>query len=177
MTSTTTTATTLYTKWMGLSETSQFSSNSNEDVLIGKFIEMGVPVLKKFKSGFLADIGDIQFCLLLHFETNKELKVQLCALDDGGQLVDRLTLTGDQAVKMVKMFVADFPNAVLTTSERKPLCLFAVPSSSGDVDVKKQAADGEDVSLLGVFQGYMNFATFQRIISDKSKKISVAVPK
>ena len=159
-------------RWLKMTEADLAAREEKSlDPLVGKFLEMGLPVLKRFKSGFLAEMGDIQMCLLVHVEDTGEVKVQLCRLDDEGQLTEYLTLTGAPAQRTIQFFVQDFPAAVLTTSTRKPLCLFAKPQAA--------TAEGPtpDTQSLGLFQGYMDFVTFQRIVNDHSQKVSVAVPK
>jgi len=153
--------------------------------LLDKFVEMGIPVLKRYKSGFLAEMGDILTCLLIHVEDGGGLRVQVCHIDDHGQLQSRTETVGEKASNVVKAFVMDFPEAVLTTSAQKPLCLFA-KKSTPDTSKSEESSDSadrrgyplEDPNLhsLGMFQGYMSFMTFQRIVSDQSQKITVAVP-
>ena len=150
--------------------------------LLDKFVEMGIPVLKRYKSGFLAETGDILTCLLIHVEDSGGLRVQVCHIDDYGQLQSRTETVGGKASNVVKAFVMDFPEAVLTTSAQKPLCLFA-KKSTPDTSKSEESSDPADLSLgdpnlhsLGMFQGYMSFMTFQRIVSDQSQKITVAVP-
>ena len=163
-------------RWLTKSETDLLPHTHSP--LLDKFIEMGIPVLKRFKSGFLAEMGDIEVCLLIHIESDGYLKTQVCHIDENGQLKDRITANGINATQLVKSFIMDFPDAVLTTSSRKPLCLFSSSSSAFVAqETKTQSPDEEQPSRsLGTFQGYMNFTTFQSIIKDHSKTVSVAVP-
>lgn len=167
------------TRWLTGSET-ELLAHVNAKYL-DKFIEMGIPILKRFKSGFLAEMGDIEVCLLIHIESDGNFKTQVCHIDENGQLKDRITANGINATQLVKSFIMDFPDATLTTSSRKPLCLFASSSSAFTTHetktLDKQESQPQSQSRsLGTFQGYMNFTTFQSIIQDHSKTVSVAVP-
>lgn len=133
-----------------------------------KFLEMSTPVLERYKSGFVACMGDIEVCLCVHVE-KKELRVQVCHIDAEGQLLCRLEETGQRARQMLKSFILDFPEAVITTSLRKPLCLFSQPI----------VASVEKSNSLGTFQGYMSFRSFTQIMQHAttgSHKVVVAVP-
>lgn len=153
--------------------------------LVQKFIEMGIPILKRFKSGFLAETGDIVVCLLIHV-LDDELKVQVCNIDDQGQLQARLeTQSNVQSYALIQSFVQSFPHAVLTTSTRKPLCLFFKHEAKEDQKKRKpnkrEEAAPEELNSLGTFQGYMSFDTFARIVKtqtdqNSANKITVAVP-
>jgi len=138
--------------------------------LLDRFVDLGLPVLKKFKSGFVAEPGDILFCLLLHVEDDGGLRTQVCHLDDTGQMQARVEATGALALSVLKAFLQDFPAAVLTTAQYKPLCLFAQPTDGS----ASPPADG--FRRLGLFQGYMSWETFQRVVATHAHQITVAVP-
>lgn len=163
------------TRWM--TESAEMLGGEFKSIdmpLLDKFVEMGIPVLKRYKSGFLAEMGDILTCLLIHVEDSGNLKVQVCHIDDEGQLKSRTEAVGNHALNVVKAFVKDFPEAVLTTSARKPLCLFAQKSTT-DTE-KTTTTKDSDLHSMGMFKGYMSFLTFKHIVSDQSQKITVAVP-
>jgi hypothetical protein len=112
-------------RWMSLSSEQllRTTSSPEEKNKLDKFLNLGIPVLRKIKSGFVADDGDIQVCLLIH-HTDEGLKVEVCHINDEGELFARLVEHGQQATRLLQTFTLDFPAAVWTTSQRKPLCFF-----------------------------------------------------
>lgn len=148
-----------------------YKSSKADEVLYDRFIDLGLPVLRKYKSGFLAEMGDILVCLLIHVMENSDVRVEVCNIDDQGELKSRLEATGQQAIEVIKSFLCDFPSSVLTTSERKALCLFSQKNTP-----EEKAVNEKDLKTIGFYQGYMSFVTFKRIVSNKDTKITVAVP-
>lgn len=163
-------------RWLTESVEQLADYKSSDEMLLNKFLEMGLPVLKRCKSGFLAEMGDIMTCLLVHVEDGKDsahgLRVEVCHIDENGQLQARLEVLEDFAARVVKSYLNEYPSAVLTTSNRKPLCLFAKKIDRTETKTSKEA----EMNSLGTFSGYMSFLTFKRIVSDQSNKITVAVP-
>lgn len=146
---------------------------------LARFFDLALPVLKRYKSCFLADTGDILMCLLIHGDNtttsntgnDPSLRVELCRLDDTGQLQEYARVEGGLALATLKRFVTDFPQAVLTTSARQPLCLFASNRPSS-----KAGPESEEPRSLGLFQGYLTWHNFQGILQQGFKGINVAVP-
>jgi hypothetical protein len=160
-------------KWLNeSSETLQvYKADKADNVLYDRFIDLGLPVLRKYKSGFLAEMGDIQVCLLIHVLDNADVRVEVCNIDDQGELKSRLDVSGQSAINMIKSFVCDFPSSVLTTSERKPLCLFSQKNTPEEKSIVEK-----DLKTIGFYQGFMSFLTLKHIVSNKDNKITVAVP-
>jgi hypothetical protein len=135
--------------------------NNHQDHLkntryIENFIQMGIPILKKYKSGFLACMGDIQVCLLIDIEDNNNTNVKICQINGQGELISRLETTNPTHSKtLIKSFIIDFPEATLITSTQKPLYLF---------------------TQNGIFAGYMNLKTLTQLLSTTTEKILVGVP-
>jgi len=159
-------------KWLKGSLDQLIPINFKDMKLIERFIELGTPVLKKCKSGFLADTGDIQFCLLIHLEDDGRFQTEVCVLGDDGELVPRIKEENQAAINIIKSFIIDHPNAVLTTQERKPLCIFS--SKNESLKEKSDAAMGGS----GIFVGYMTFNIFKKAVSNPQNvsKLIVAVP-
>lgn len=167
-------------KWLNFSTSDLIKTRENstlaprDEKFLDKFLDLSLPVLKKFKSGFVAEMGDIQVCLLIHLEDNGLIKVEVCSITDEGELKSRIEEKEGKAVQLVKSFITDFPTAVMTTSNRKPLCLFMKKET--DTMQTSGFKSGSNEGSLGFFAGYMNWETFKGIISKDTNKITVAVP-
>lgn len=161
-------------KWLkgSLDQILQTKMNDQNLKIIERFLDLGTPVLKKCKSGFLADTGDIQFCLLIHLEDDGQFQTELCVLGDDGELVPRIKEDNQKAITMIKSFIMDHPDAVLTTQERKPLCIFS--SQKESLKEKSDPAVGGS----GLFIGYMTLNTFKKALHNiqNTSKLIVAVP-
>jgi len=147
------------------SELGTYNVEEQEHEILDKFITMGIPALAKFQSGYVAEPGDIEVCLLIQIEKDYEVVVHVCNLDDHDQLKERITVQGPHASAILKAFMTEFPNAVFTTAEFKTLCLFT------EIDRSKK---------IQHFEGPMNYTTFSRIVREnmnKPKHIVVAVQK
>ena len=190
------------TRWLSLDtdQLIQTSLTSEDKKKLNQFLNLGIPVLQKIKSGFVADVGDIQVCLLVHYISvpfrNEEkktednsltinpsgLQVEVCHINDAGELMARLNEQGDKAIQLLQCFSFDFPEAVWTTSQRKPLCFFTqMKEQKQELETnhfQKSSEDG-DINVLGRFSNYVSFAEFNKIMksSQKMEKISVMVPK
>jgi hypothetical protein len=170
-------------KWLNLSVNdiiyeSKFPRDGRDGKFLEKFLEMGIPVLKKYKSGFMGETGDIQVCLLIHLEEDDNLKTEICHINDEGELKSRINCLRSDAINVIKAFSWEFPEAVFTTPSRKPLCLF---TNKKDNLYKKNALssaapDPKIQISMGMFVGYMNFKTFKQILSVDTNQITVAVP-
>jgi hypothetical protein len=168
-------------RWLTESLEKLAEYKSSDEMLLNKFLEMGLPVLKKCKSGFIAEMGDIVTCLLVHIDDSKDstqysLRVEICNIDDTGQLQSRVKANGDLAAQVIKSYLNEYPSAVMTTSGRKPLCLFSKKIDRSETKTGKETGKETEMNSLGIFSGYMSFLTFKRIVSDQSNKITVAVP-
>ena len=132
-------------------------------------------MMKKYKSGFIAEMEDIQFCLMVHVLDQDELETQVCCINDQGELLARITERGPKATNLIKCFIFDYPEAIVTTSKRQPLCVFAdkdekLKKSNNKINMKKQEGS------FGMFMGYMNLTTVKNILSIDKNKITVAIP-
>lgn len=145
------------------------STVASVEPVLSKFLELGLPILKKLKSIFVAEMGDIQTFLLVHSDS-ATLKIELCMLDDNGSPTPRISEVGDTAQLILKSYVACYPQAVFTTQQRKPMCLFV--SKNGD----NSATKSDDKKSLGQLVGPMNFETFKHHFSRESTSLTVAVP-
>jgi hypothetical protein len=213
MSATTTTPDHLSTKnerWLSLDTEQLISSvfTAEEKKKLDQFLNLGIPVLQKIKSGFVADVGDIQVCLLIHYvslpfaavEEKKSnnssfdssgFKVEVCHINEEGELLSRIKEQGDKAVQLLQSFTLDFPEAVWTTSQRKPLCFFTqmkeqkqqVQSQYFQKGMENSDNDGggenNSLNVLGRFSDYVSYAEFNKIMksSQKIEKVSVMVPK
>jgi hypothetical protein len=135
--------------------------------LIDKYITMGIPALGQYQGGFLAEMGDIQVCLNIQIQKNNEISVSVCGLNDSGQMETRYIVSGDPATVLIKAFITDFPEAVLTTPQLKPFVLMLADPKT---------------KVSGEILGPMTFRTFSKILADTSiqqqnKHIIVAIQK
>ncbi len=158
---------TIDNNWLTMdeSELGTYNVNKQDNDSLDKFITMSIPALNKFHSGFMAEPGDIKVCLSIQIEKDYELVIHICDLDDNGYLRERITVRGPQATAILKAFVTDYPDSVLTTSQFKTLYLF----TQSDNHKKSQNLEGP-----------MNFKTFRRILKQNinhSKHAIVAVQK
>ena len=150
--------------------------HSNPKILstVNYLIQLSTPVLKKTKSGFIAETGDIQSCLLVHFNdsgpesSTNQIKVEVCHIDDDGQLVAKLTETEENALQLIRSFLIDFPDSVITTQNRKPIILFT--SRTNDED------NNADTTVIGKPLGYLTLTNMRKIIESDYNKITVGVP-
>ena len=134
---------------------------------IDKYITMGIPALGKFQSGFLAETGDIQVCLNIDINKNNEISASVCCLNDSGQMETRFIVSGDPATLLIKAFITDFPDAVLTTPQFKPFVLMFMDPTT---------------KVAGTVLGPMTLTVFSQILTDsnnqqQNKHIIVAVQK
>lgn len=219
-------------KWLTWNQEQLLSSCSfsEKDLrLLQKFCQMGLPVLKTIKSGYVAEMGDIEFCLLIHVGSVKStndsynpshascslealhnnqspspspspssedqtLIVQVCHIDNEGQLVVRLESSGQPAQQLLNLFLIEFPDAVWTSSQRKPLCFFldqsdkkTVPSpaksSKSAKSAKSSKSSPSTVMDQGSLKGYVSYRLFQKIMTEtataknqQGSKLVVFVP-
>lgn len=165
-------------RWMHHSSQQLISHlNTPKTKLAEKFLKAGLPILKKYKSGFIAEMEDIQCCLLIHLEDNGEVKAEVCELDENGSLKARITTSGNEASELIKSFVIDFPNAVMTTSQRRPLGLFSKSKADEITNEVIQKQTGTSVDeTLGCWQGYFCLKSFENALQEETGHIYVAVP-
>ena len=125
-----------------------------------QFCQAGTPALFKTHTGFVAEMGDIQVCLSMSLNaTNGEVTGSVCQLNpETGEMTTRMEKKGDDANLVFQAFVMDFPKAVLTTEDMKPLCLF------------KGKGKGR------MFVGYLSFEEFLKTKRSGVKELSIGVP-
>lgn len=184
-TTTTTTKNKLNEKWLTLTTDEilelfdnklQSSIHQNDiDSVLKTFLRLSTPILKQYKSGFIAEMEDIQFCLMVHVLDQDEIETQVCCINDQGELLARITERGLKATNLIKCYIFDYPEAIVTTAKRQPLCVFAdkddkLKKSNNKINMQKQAGS------FGMFMGYMNLQTVKTILSIDKNKITVAIP-
>lgn len=125
-----------------------------------QFCQAGTPALFKTHTGYVAEMGDIQVCLCMSLNsTSGEVSGEVCQLDPAtGEMKVRMTKKGDDANILFQAFVMDFPKAVLTTEDMKPLCLF------------KGKGKGR------MFVGYLSFDEFLKTKRSGVRELSIGVP-
>jgi hypothetical protein len=167
-------------------ELTQNNTNRHDRRTIHKFLSLGVPVLQKVKSAFIAEEGDIQVCLLVHdeevgptknaAEQKSLLRVDVCHITEDGQLEARLSVNGEAGQQLLEAFTFDFPGAVWTSQQRNPFCFFTNPKKIKALETLQSAT--QNIDMLGTYVGYVSYGKFLEIIRKNDiDKISVLVPK
>ena len=162
--------------WVGESLESLLSKAQKvpRHVQFKSFLELGLPVLRRYRSGFLAEMIDIEVCLLMHLDAEQSpLRLEVCCVNETGHLDARIEVHGENAEELLHLFVHDFPEAVMLTAQRKPLCLFR--SRSGGLPVEPQS----DTKVMGEFMGFLSFTSFTNAVKtnlEKGLQLTVAVP-
>ena len=133
------------------------------------FMDLGFSVLKHHKSGFLSEIGEIEICLLIHIsdDEKQELRCEICSINEQDKLFSKNQIFGNDAYRIIQLFLYHFPKSLFSTGERRPLCIFS-----------KQDNDN-DKTKLGTFLGYMSFDVFQKCYqtnTNAKKKLHILVP-
>ena len=138
-------------KWLSKTDVSDLTitkpSSDHQRMLLGKYMSMIYPVVEKIKSAFVGETGDIQVCLVVNLEDNKEISVQICHIDDEGQLKQRIEAKTPDSLQIIQSFVLDFPGAVFTTSTRKPACFFTVKHTT-TLPRSLTSGGGKNISLI-----------------------------
>ena len=199
-----------------LIKNSSFKSITDTNIIysIDKFLEKGMPIIIKLKSGFFVGQGDTDFCLMISYDDEQGkmesgettvingieadcisfingIKIDICCLDDivrddtsgdeNGTLKSREQCSGEKALTLLKTFTFEYPDAVITTLERKPACLFAQNKQQQQQQHKdhkdQNKKKSNDLKKLGDFMGYMTFNVFKKLVqSTTHQNITVAIP-
>jgi len=131
----------------------------SEDPTTRLFGESSLPALLQSGQGYVGEAGDIKVCLGLTLQPETGTKtVSVICVGEEGKLTTRMESKDPEATLLFQAFVTDFPQALITTDEGKPLCLF-----------KGRAKDR-------VFIGYLNLQEFREVTKRKYKDLTVGVP-
>lgn len=147
-------------RWLLGKYSSLTKTLSTIDKLTSRFVQASIPALLGTCSGFVGEPGDIQICLGVNLDPStggKQCKLIYIG-EDNETKTKCETKTDQEAENLFYNFVTDFPRAIVTTDQGRPLCLY-----SGKNENKK-------------FIGYLSLYNFREAKNKKCKDITVGVP-